>query len=46
MKGIHWEGLVSAKEIAQAAAFLLGPESSWMTGKVLQLDGGIGNLKT
>ena len=36
----------SAKEIAQAAAFLLGPESSWMTGKVLQLDGGIGNLKT
>ena len=36
----------SAKEIAQAATFLLGPESSWMTGKVLQLDGGIGNLKT
>ena len=36
----------SAKEIAQATAFLLGPESSWMTGKVLQLDGGIGNLKT
>jgi len=36
----------SAKEIAQAVAFLLGPESSWMTGKVLQLDGGIGNLKT
>ena len=36
----------SAKEIAQAAAFLLGDESSWMTGRVLQLDGGIGNLKT
>ena len=36
----------SAKEIAQAAVFLLGSESSWMTGKVLQLDGGIGNLKT
>ena len=36
----------NAKEIAQAAAFLLGPESSWMTGRVLQLDGGIGNLKT
>lgn len=36
----------SAKEIAQATAFLLGTESSWMTGKVLQLDGGIGNLKT
>lgn len=36
----------NAKEIAQAAGFLLGPESSWMTGRVLQLDGGIGNLKT
>ena len=36
----------SAKEIAEATAFLLGSESSWMTGRVLQLDGGIGNLKT
>jgi Dehydrogenases with different specificities (related to short-chain alcohol dehydrogenases) len=36
----------SAKEIAEAATFLLGSESSWMTGRVLQLDGGIGNLKT
>jgi len=36
----------SAKEVAQAACFLLGEESSWMTGRVLQLDGGIGNLKT
>lgn len=36
----------SAKEIAQSTAFLLGEESSWMTGRVLQLDGGIGNLKT
>jgi len=33
------------KEIAQATTFLLGEESSWMTGRVLQLDGGIGNLK-
>ena len=36
----------SAKEIAQATVFLLGEESSWMTGRVLQIDGGIGNLKT
>lgn len=36
----------NAKEIAQASAFLLGEESSWMTGKILQLDGGIGNLKS
>jgi NAD(P)-dependent dehydrogenase (short-subunit alcohol dehydrogenase family) len=32
--------------MAQASAFLLGEESSWMTGKILQLDGGIGNLKS
>jgi NAD(P)-dependent dehydrogenase (short-subunit alcohol dehydrogenase family) len=36
----------TAKEIAQATTFLLGEQSSWMTGRVLQLDGGIGNLKT
>lgn len=36
----------SAKEIAQATTFLLGEETNWMTGRVLQLDGGIGNLKT
>ena len=36
----------NAREIAQATSFLLGKESSWMTGRVLQLDGGIGNLKT
>jgi len=36
----------NAQEIAQATACLLGEESSWMTGSVLQLDGGIGNLKT
>lgn len=36
----------SAIEIAEATAFLLGKESSWMTGRILQLDGGIGNLKT
>jgi 3-oxoacyl-[acyl-carrier protein] reductase len=36
----------NAKEMAKASAFLLGEESSWMTGKILQLDGGIGNLKS
>ena len=36
----------SAIEIAQATAFLLSKESSWMTGRILQLYGGIGNLKT
>ena len=35
----------TAKEIAQATTFLLGEQSSWMTGRVLELDGGIGNLK-
>ena len=36
----------SAKNIAQMAAFLLGEESQWMTGQILHVDGGIGDLKT
>ncbi|MDB4269712.1 SDR family oxidoreductase [Flavobacteriaceae bacterium] len=36
----------NAQEIAKATAFLLGEESGWMTGNIVQLDGGIGNLKT
>ena len=35
----------NAQEIAKATAFLLGEESGWMTGNIVQLDGGIGNLK-
>jgi NAD(P)-dependent dehydrogenase (short-subunit alcohol dehydrogenase family) len=30
------------EEIAEAIAFLLGPESSWITGQVLGVDGGLG----
>lgn len=36
----------SAKNIAQMTAFLLGEESQWMTGQILHVDGGIGDLKT
>ena len=36
----------SAKNIAQTTAFLLGEESQWMTGQILHVDGGIGDLKT
>ena len=36
----------SAEEIAAATAFLLGKESGWMTGQIVHIDGGIGNLKT
>ena len=35
----------TAEEIANAAAYLLSDDSSWMTGNILQLDGGIGNVK-
>ncbi len=34
------------EELAQMAAFLLSNEGSWMTGSIIQMDGGIGNLKT
>ncbi len=36
----------SAENVAQMAAFLLGEESLWMTGQILHVDGGIGDLKT
>lgn len=32
-------------DIAQAAEFLLSDKSSWVTGQVLRVDGGIGSLK-
>jgi 3-oxoacyl-[acyl-carrier protein] reductase len=33
------------EDISQLIAFLLSDESSWMTGQVIGLDGGLGNLK-
>jgi len=34
------------EDIASAIAFLLSDESSWISGQVLGIDGGMGNLKT
>ena len=36
----------SAEDIADTTCFLLSAKSQWMTGQILNLDGGIGNLKT
>ncbi|MDB4608915.1 SDR family oxidoreductase [Flavobacteriaceae bacterium] len=36
----------SADDIANTARFLLSDESKWMTGQIIHLDGGIGDLKT
>lgn len=35
----------SAEDIAEATVFLLSSKSSWMTGQILHLDGGMSNLK-
>ncbi len=35
----------SAQDIAEATVFLLSSKSSWMTGQILHLDGGMSNLK-
>jgi len=35
----------NAKDIAQAAAFLLTSESSWITGQILPVDGGSSAIK-
>lgn len=34
------------EDISRLIAFILSDESSWMTGQVIGLDGGLGNLKT
>ena len=34
------------EDISQMIAFLLSDESSWMTGQVIGIDGGLGKLKT
>jgi NAD(P)-dependent dehydrogenase (short-subunit alcohol dehydrogenase family) len=33
------------ENIAEVAAFLLGAESSWVTGQVIHVDGGIGSIR-
>jgi NAD(P)-dependent dehydrogenase (short-subunit alcohol dehydrogenase family) len=34
-----------AEDIAEAASFLLTDKSSWMTGQILHVDGGMSSLK-
>lgn len=35
----------SSEDIAEATVFLLSDKSSWMTGQILHIDGGMSNLK-
>lgn len=35
----------TAKEIAHTASFLLDDETSWLTGQVITVDGGLSGLK-
>lgn len=35
----------SAEDSAEVAAFLLSDKSSWMTGQIIGVDGGLGNIK-
>ena len=34
------------REIANAVTFLLSDESSWITGQILHIDGGLSAVKT
>ncbi|MDA9555032.1 SDR family oxidoreductase [Pelobium sp.] len=35
----------TAEELAEAADFLLSPNSSWMTGQILKIDGGMSSIR-
>lgn len=46
LAGMHpLKRLGESDDSASLAAFLLGPESSWITGQVMAVDGGRGNLR-
>jgi NAD(P)-dependent dehydrogenase (short-subunit alcohol dehydrogenase family) len=36
----------TSTDIANAAGFLLSEDSSWMTGQILKIDGGMSSIKT
>lgn len=40
IKGIPLQRIATAEEVAGVACFMMGPACSYLTGKVLQLDGG------
>ena len=39
------EKIGTVEDMAAAAEFLLGPESSWITGQIIAIDGGLSSLR-
>lgn len=45
MKGTRLKRIGEPNDIAQTAAFLLSDNSSWITGQVIAVDGGLSKLR-
>jgi NAD(P)-dependent dehydrogenase (short-subunit alcohol dehydrogenase family) len=45
--GLHaLQRLGEPEDVASAAAFLIGPDASWITGQVIGIDGGRSTVRT
>ncbi len=42
---MHWGRTGTVEDLASIGAFLLSPDSSWITGQVIGVDGGMSTVR-